>query len=148
MSLFDVIKYGNIDIESENDLNRLPPEVVKKWHARVVEHACQSAESIAHQDKSGKSQELIDFTRKFIRGEVDNKTLSTILTVVDAAHNGAYNPVSDAAIYAAKSAYYAFTAAGYASAGAYHASGASTNPSSEMDKEWLTEELMNFEEIE
>ena len=36
MSLFDVIKYGNIDIKSKNDLDRLPFGMVMKWHARVT----------------------------------------------------------------------------------------------------------------
>ena len=146
MSLFDVIKYGNIDIQSETELNELPPEVVKKWHARVVEHACQSAESIAHQDTSGKCQKLIDMTRKYMSGEVDKdallaekKTASYLVpkaysTAAHFASNAAYTPVNISAYCAAnavRNAAYPAKDADYAAIQLY--------------KEWLIEELMNYD---
>jgi len=156
MSLFDAIKYGTIDINSKDDLNQLPSEVVKKWHARVVEHACQSAESVVHKDKYEKSQKLIDFTRKFMRGEVDNKVLSTAMdaayyedyssynaarsVVLDAAY-AASEPVSDAAYFAARAAFDA------ASATADFDESIAT-AAMKLYKEWIIEELVAYESEE
>ena len=174
MSIFDVIKYGNINIESEDDLNQLPCEVVKKWHARVVEHACQSAESVAHQDTSGKCQVLIDMTRKFMRGEVNWDAAYAAYNATSVAINAA--DAANAAYYAASAAYNATSVAinaAYAAAyavseainadyevtnGVYSSASAADavtdairtarNAAMKLYKEWLMEELMAYDSEE
>ena len=168
MSLFDVIRYGRVDIESEGDLNRLPSEVVKEWCARVVEHACQSAESVVHKDKSGKCQELIDMTRKYMRGEIDNDVLDEAYAAArDAASDAASDAARDAARDAANAANAAnaardadYEASDAAYIAAYAASDAVYDAASDavydaafyaamkLYKEWIMEELMAYESEE
>jgi len=150
MSLFDVIKYGNIDIDSANDLNRLPSEVVKKWRVRVVEHACQSAESTVHQDTSGTCQELIDMTRKFMRGEVDTNALCAAYDAVNTQYNAANYAARNAANSArlpVSASYYAANAASGVDLAPYHAA-AAYNAAIKLHKEWLMEELLKHESEE
>ena len=143
MSLFDVIKYGNIDINSRDELNQLPCEVVKKWRALVVEHACQSAELDAHRDKSGKCQELIDMTRKYMRGEVDKDTLLAAKTTANAAYNTAHLAAYCAAIYAAYYAANAAYCAAYCAANA--ARDITRDAAMKLYQEWIMEELLKHE---
>jgi len=150
MSLFDVIKYGKVDIMSKNDLDRLPQEVVNKWRARVVEHACKSAESIAQRDKSGTCQELIDMTRKFMRGEVSMDAVNAAISAANyavtnasycaaSAANAARKAVDDAAVFASDTAFFASNAA---------TASAASDAAMKLYQEWITEELLKHESDE
>jgi len=126
----------------------------------VVEHACQSAESIVHQDNSGKCQELIDMTRKFMRGEVDIKALNAASAVHDplspiesaavSATLYAARSAARSAVYNAASAYYAANAADGANAlyAAYAARDAASDAAMKLYQEWIMEELLKYESEE
>jgi hypothetical protein len=157
MSIFDVIKYPDIDIESEEDLSQLPEEVINKWLSRVVEHACQSAESIAHQDKTGKCQDVIDKIRAYMRKEIDwyevdearnaayyaaRNAVYAANAAYDAAHDAARNAASAAAYYAANAAY---DAARNAANAAYYANETDKSVTLRMYQNWLMEELLAYD---
>jgi hypothetical protein len=172
MSLFDVIKYPDIDIESKEDLSQLPEEVINKWLSRVVEHACQSAESVADKDKTGKCQDVIDKIRAYMRKEIDwdevekayntahdatNAAYYANETAYYAAHNAANYAAHDAtnaAYYANETAYYAaHNAANYAARNAVYAVNYAANYANETDnsvtlrmyQNWLMEELLAYD---
>jgi hypothetical protein len=169
MSIFDVIKYPDIDIQSKEDLSQLPKEVIEKWHARLVEHACQSAETIAYQDESGKCQEGIDATRAYMRNEISIDDLNLAATMVSpeyannantyaytaaraaykAAHYEAYTAYTACTYNAADAAY--FAARHDADADAYFEArhdadaDAAYNSSIKLYKDWIMEELLAYE---
>jgi hypothetical protein len=151
MSLFDVIKYPDIDIESKEDLSQLPEEVINKWLSRVVEHACQSAESVAHQDKSGSCQSLIDKIRAYMRKEIDWDEVEKANYASSDAANAVY-AVNYAAYYANETAYYAANAANYAARNAVYAVNYAANYAANrksvtlrMYQNWLMEELLAYD---
>jgi hypothetical protein len=159
MSLFDVIKYSDIDIESKEDLSQLPEEVINKWLSRVVEHACQSAESVAHQDKTGKCQDVIDKTRAYMRKEIDwnevEKAHYAANAVYYAAHNAVYaaydagcyaaHNAANAVCYAAHNAAYAANAARNAVYAAHNANETDKSVTLRMYQNWLMEELLAYD---
>jgi hypothetical protein len=161
MSIFDVIKYPDIDIQSEEDLGQLPKEVIEKWHARLVEHACQSAETIAYQDKSGKCQELIDATRAFMRNEISIDDLIALNvanssnTADNAASTARYAAYAGYAGYAANAVTAAYNAVRYAATAArdaahnsskkLYAANAARDAAMKLYKNWIMEELLAYE---
>jgi hypothetical protein len=93
----------NIDIQSEEELDKISKISIKNWHQRVVEYACTAAETISNQDTTGKCQVLIDATRAFIRGEITREALDLHYyavrnSYIDAydASNQAYSDATDA----------------------------------------------------
>jgi hypothetical protein len=151
MSLLDVIKNSDIDIESKEDLSQLPAEVINKWLFRVVEHACQSAESVAHKDKTGSCQSLIDKIRAYMRKEIDWDEVEKARYAVNAA-NAARN-AANAAYYAANAAnaarnavnYSHNAAVNYASNAARNANETDTSVTLRMYQNWLMEELLAYD---
>jgi thioredoxin-like negative regulator of GroEL len=150
MSLLDVIKHSDIDIQSKEDLSQLPEEVINEWLSRVVEHACQSAESIAYNDKTGKCQDVIDKIRAYMRKEIDwDEVYAARYAAYTArnASNAAYTAYS-AAYYAANDGFnaaYYVNASNYAANAARNANETDTSVTLRMYQNWLMEELLAYE---
>jgi hypothetical protein len=157
MSLFDVIKYSDIDIndiESNQSLNQLPKKVVENWHARLVEHACKSAESISHQDKSGKCRELIDAIRAFMRNEISKEAYYVVYYAAKKAGStdsagrsaeSAAGSLSSTALNTAHNTAQSVWVARNAANAAYYAANAANaagNAAMKLYKDWLMEELL------
>jgi hypothetical protein len=145
MSLLDVIKNSDIDIESKEDLSQLPAEVINKWLSRVVEHACQSAESIAHQDKTGKCQSLIDKIRAYMRKEIDWDEVEKARYASSDAFNSAVNYAANAASVAYYAANAAHSASNYAANAARNANETDISVTLRMYQNWLMEELLAYD---
>jgi hypothetical protein len=92
MSLFDVIKFPNIDISDIDGLDRLPKEVINEWHKRLIEFCCRIAELITDtdQDESGKLQEFVDAVRAYMRGDISKNELRLAKSAASSAHGAAH----------------------------------------------------------